>query len=199
MTNSNLTRQEYITQLEEKLNVLPESERQNALNYYDNHIKDAEDEAAAIQKLGSPSDVATNILSSYVKRNSQTPPPLPAASVAHATPPEKGTNWLLIVLLAIFGLPLIGLGFGAIGLTIGLGGGIFGIFIGGVSVLITGIASLILSIPIFFQDPGFGLISSGLGLFFIGLGMLWVMLMVMLVKWLVQLIKSLVGKLGGRA
>ena len=198
MTNSNLTRQEYITQLEEKLNALPESERKNALNYYDSHIKESEDETAAIEKLGSPSDVAANILSSYVKRSSQAPPQ-PVAGAAYDAPPAKGTNWLLIVLLAIFGLPLIGLGFGAIGLTIGLGGGIFGIFIGGVSVLITGIASLVLSLPIFFQDPGFGLLASGLGLFFIGLGTLWVMLMVMLVKWLIQLIKGFTIKLGGRA
>jgi len=200
MENQNLTRLEYMTKLEEKLSTLPESERRNALNYYDNHIKEAANEAEAIEKLGSPAEVAASILSSYVARSNSQMPPAAHMSSAAPEPSPSSTKWVWIIVLAIVFSPvLLGLGGAAIGLTVGLGGGAVGIVAGGASMILGGLASLLLAIPIMFQDFGFGLVAGGTGLLLIGVGIIFVALIVMFVKWIVGLISSAINSRKGRA
>jgi len=198
MENQNLTRLEYMTKLEEKLSTLPEIERKNALNYYDNHIKESANEAEAIEKLGSPAEVAASILSSYVARANQAPPV--SAHPASAGSASKNTKWIWIIVLAVLFSPvLLGLAGGLIGVTVGLGGGAVGIVAGGASMILGGLASLILAIPIMFQDFGFGLVAGGTGLLLIGVGIIFVVLIVMLVKWVVGLITTAVNNRKGSA
>jgi len=178
MTNEPLTRQEFISQLEAKLGALPEHERKSTLDYYDNHIKNSPDEAATIRTLGLPSDVATEILTSYVRREAY------ASSSAYVPPRKSNNKWIIIVLVAIFAGPLI----------LGLGGGLFGAVVGfvtgGVALIITGVASLILSVYVLFQDFGFGLIAAGTGLASIGIGILLVQLTILIVKGVAALVKG---------
>jgi len=166
MTNDSSPKADFLTRLESKLHALPSHERQKSLEYYKNYLSNAQDESAAIAALGHPSDVAADILASYLKRE----------NAPHAEAPKKcGFNmpiWLIVILI-IFGLPLIlGLGGGLIGLVAGIASAIFAFLVSGVSMFFTGIVSVIFSVFIIFQDVGFGLIVAGAGLVLIGLGIL---------------------------
>ena len=59
-----MNRKEFLEKLEGLLSGLPESEREEALMYYNDYFDDAgpENEAAVIEKLGSPGQVAESIL-----------------------------------------------------------------------------------------------------------------------------------------
>jgi len=211
-----LTKLDFISQLESKLMVLPENERQSALDYYSNFISNAGDESATIAGLGAPSEVAADILASYVKRESQAAP-VPNAphhtsgGTSHAPHPtveatpiyptkERSRHWWLIIVLGIFAAPIL------IGLVAGVGGGLIGIIaalfsvvvafaVSGITFVATGAASLVLSVFILFQDAGFGLLSAGIGLVFIGLGILLIKLTVSIAKWIIAGIKSIVRRL----
>ena len=187
-----LTKLEYLHELERKLAVLPEADRQSALQYYENHISTAPDEAAAIAALGAPGEVAAEVLAGYVRRSNGSPPagrpmPTPAEGSApmgmgmvHAPSRTKQysgifSHWWVIVLLAVFGLPLIiGLGGGLFGMTIGIGSGLLAFMVSGFVMVATGAVSLLMSVFILFQDFGFGLLTAGAGLVLLGLGIIFI-------------------------
>jgi len=205
------TKLEYLHELERKLAVLPENERQSALRYYEDHITTAENEATAIAALGAPGEVAAEVLANYVKRanGAQTPPPV-SHSAMHSAPvgapmgmgmrPIREARhrgifdyWWVILIVAIVGFPvLIGVGGGLFGVTIGVGSALFAFFVSGFAMAATGLVSVILSVFIIFQDFGFGLITAGAGLMLLGLGILFIQLAVCVFKWIVSLIKKLV-------
>jgi len=210
-----LTKLEFINQLSSKLEVIPINDRENILAYYSNHIQNSEDEVAAIAGLGTPSEVAAEVLASYVKKVSHAShaAPHPNAPVSsyreghkeHAYHEERRPrlSWPIIVLL-IIASPAI------IGLTLGLGGGLFGIFIGfwgvifafavsGFAFVATGLVSAVLSIPIFFQDAGFGLVSGGMGLVLVGIGIFLIMLTISIGKWLISLVQTVIQKITRRS
>jgi len=174
---TNLTKQDYLLQLESKLVALPERERANALSYYESYLSNAEDEAAAIANLGTPGDVAAEIFASYVKRGNQAPP-TPAASAATAMPHAHSTRrsglpWWLFVIIAVIAAPLvIGLGGGLLGVLGGIGAAVIAFAASGFAMFATGAASIVLAIPVMFQDTGFGLLVAGTGLVFLGIGIL---------------------------
>ena len=58
-----MKRREYIERLEQLLLVLPQEEREEALQYYNDYFDDAgmEDEEKVIAELGSPEEVAAKI------------------------------------------------------------------------------------------------------------------------------------------
>jgi uncharacterized membrane protein len=209
---STLTRLEFISRLESKLMVLPENERKNAVNYYSNFIQNAEDESAVIANLGEPSEIAADILASYVKRQSMSAPvpnaPREGDGFSHAPASEapfeerrerRRRNWWLII-LAIFAAPVLisvatGVGGGLIGLFVGLLSAIFAFAVSGVTFLATGAASLFLSVFIFFQDTGFGLLAAGIGFVLVGCGILLLQLTVSIAKWIIGLVKNLIRRL----
>lgn len=61
-----MTREEFLTKLEQALAALPYAERRDALNYYEEYFDSAgpENEAQTIADLGSPEEVARSILES---------------------------------------------------------------------------------------------------------------------------------------
>ena len=189
MTNSNLSRQEYLSQLENKLMTLPEHERKNAVNYYDNYIASSGDEAITIGKLGAPSEVAADILAGYVKRSNQPPP--------ESRAPKRDPNaWLIFAIIAIFAFPaVIGLGGGLIGVIAGLSGALIAFAVSGFTMIITGAVSVFLSLYVLFQDTGFGLIVAGTGLVLIGLGILFVKLTFAAFSWGISLARKLIRRL----
>jgi len=204
------TKMEYLHELERKLAVLPEAERQSALQYYENHIAASEDEAAAIAGLGAPSEIAAEVLASYVKRGNGAPPPSHAPHVAPSPPPmgmgampmhervhrSIFSHWWVILIIAIVGLPvIIGVGGGLFGLTVGIGSGLFAFFVSGFAMAITGVVSIVLSIFILFQDFGFGLLTAGSGLVLLGIGIFFIRLAVCIFKCIAKLIQKLVRRM----
>lgn len=60
-----MNRKEFLKQLEELLSDIPEAERRDAMNYYQNYFDDAgvEQEQTILEELGSPEKVAESIKS----------------------------------------------------------------------------------------------------------------------------------------
>jgi len=209
-----MTKTDFLSQLSEKLAVLPEGDRNNVLEYYSSFISSATDEdgeALAISKLGTPGEVASEVLTSYVKRVSHAPAPnrpFTESPPTHEATPAPGfaahstrsRYWWLLIVFGIIAAPAI------IGVTVGIGGGLFGLFIGlwsvvfaiavaGISLIATGAASLGLSVVILFQDAGFGLLAAGFGLVFIGLGIYFLQFTIATAKWAVAGIASIARRI----
>jgi len=206
-----LTKAEFLSQLESRLTALPANERKNALDYYDSYLSNVEDPGALSQKianLGTPGDVAAEIFASYVKRGNQIPPQpaMPSTPTMSSMPtahPVKrsGLPWWLIVILAVFALPLIiGLGGGLFGILVGIGASVLAFVVSGFAMLATGVASIVLAIPVLFQDTGFGFLVAGAGLVLLGLGILFFKLAAIICSGIFYLIQIAIRRLRhGRA
>lgn len=96
-----MTRQEYMQQLAALLAAMPEAERRDALDYYEEYFDAAgpEKEAQTIQELGSPQNVAEKI---WEGTGAQSGMPMPDNSM-----PEQGSRrrkspvWIVLAVLAI--------------------------------------------------------------------------------------------------
>lgn len=96
-----MTRQEYMQQLAALLAAMPEAERRDALDYYEEYFDAAgpEKEAQTIQELGSPQNVAEKI---WEGTGAQFGTPIPDNSM-----PEQGSRrrkspvWIVLAILAI--------------------------------------------------------------------------------------------------
>ena len=106
-----MTRQEYMQQLAALLAAMPEAERRDALDYYEEYFDAAgpEKEAQTIQELGSPQDVAEKI---WEGTGVQPGTPMPDNSM-----PEQGSRrrkspvWIVLAILAILiVVPLVFIG-----------------------------------------------------------------------------------------
>lgn len=106
-----MTRQEYMQQLAALLAAMPEAERRDALDYYEEYFDAAgpEKEAQTIQELGSPQNVAEKI---WEGTGAQFGTPMPDNSM-----PEQGSRrrkspvWIVLAILAILiVVPLVFIG-----------------------------------------------------------------------------------------
>lgn len=96
-----MTRQEYMQQLAALLAAMPEAERRDALDYYEEYFDATgpEKEAQTIQELGSPQNVAEKI---WEGTGAQFGTPMPDNSM-----PEQGSRrrkspvWIVLAILAI--------------------------------------------------------------------------------------------------
>jgi len=189
MTNSNLshlTKGEYLSQLAQKLKVLPENERRDALEYYDGYLSDAENEQAAIAQLGSPGEVAATILATHVEnRLSNDAREHGTAFKSDFKAKKSGLKAAWIAILAIFALPvglplLIVVAVVPLVLFVALGSVVFALGVSGVMLFVGGAISLLVTPFVFVQDFGFGLITGGMGILLIGLGLLLVKLVLLM-------------------
>ena len=167
-----MTKNEFLSQLEHRLRVLPENERNDAMEYYSGYLEDAgEDEAEAIGRLGSPAEVAANIVAEYAV--SDTVVPGEAAQDRKRTLPMVWT-----VILAVFavpvGLPLaIAVAVVAIALlavifslVVAFGATTFGLIVGGAAGIVAGIIAVFQNFPLALMMLGTALVSLGLGIMF---------------------------------
>ncbi|MCL1842278.1 MAG: DUF1700 domain-containing protein [Defluviitaleaceae bacterium] len=199
-----MTAVEYLEQLSWKLRVLPESERRDALEYYEGYLSDAEDEAAAIIQLGSPGEVAANILANHVL--TLAPPsqannliggviakePVNQSQVMPAEDMAKpsvfsGMKTTWVIILAIFAMPvglpiIIAVAAIAFGLFITLAVLVFSFVVAGLAMLLAGFVSIFVFPFIIFQGFGFSMIMMGTGLITIGLGIFFVKFSILLMR-----------------
>ncbi len=107
---------EYLSQLEKRLSALPEAERRDALNYYEEYFDAAgtENEDATAAELGDPAEAARKILEGEglaADAAPQTPPAAPEPPAANPQPaqqhhgPKAKTMWL--VFAVVVGIALI--------------------------------------------------------------------------------------------
>lgn len=164
-----MSRREYMRELEERLSRMPEQERCDAMGYYEEYFDEAgpENEAEVIKSLGTPAQIARQILADFAVKE----------SVAKPQSPKKGLWAIVFIVLAIFASPIalplalvaVVLVFVAILLI-----GVFA-FTGVVvvaSFIFAGVVSSIAAFGVIVASPATGVFALGFGLAFIGIGIL---------------------------
>ena len=164
-----MNKTEFLAQLKRKLKNLPADEIAAALAYYDEYISDAGpgNEAAAIEALGTPAEVAASIISDYaIKDVSDT-------SKKKSTGRSLSVIW--IVLLAIFASPIaLPLAIIAVACILILLVSVFAVFLSlaavAVSLVVIGLTSLVSGVVVAFQSVASGCFFAGIGLMLITVG-----------------------------
>ncbi|MBS7225611.1 MAG: DUF1700 domain-containing protein [Clostridiaceae bacterium] len=183
-----MNKQQFLSALRQALSGLPDAERDNVMQYYEDYFLDAEGESEEeiIRGLGNPQKIADDILREY--RELQ-----PHANPQGAqTPPRrwKGINpWLLAVLVVLaipIGIPLAG----------GLLAAAAGILLAGITaigavltaliavptaLIFAGAALSVFSLFLWFAPPS-AVMTLGVGLFLLSLGVLLALLVVKLCR-----------------
>lgn len=195
-----MTRAEFMEKLKNLLSDIPEGEREEALNYYEDYFDDAgvENEEEVVRSLGSPEKVAKTIrdglsdgsgvqgefsetgYSGYGEEEKD-------EVITYGTSEkqkfsekikQKGNGGLILLLiLAIFALPILG------PVIIGIGSAIFGVLMAAVVVLfalvIVGIALIVSGATVFaaaigclFVTPAVAVMLFGHSLLLLGVGIL---------------------------
>lgn len=164
-----MNREEFLRRLERLLSDIPESERREAMEYYQNYFEDAgpENEASIIEELGSPQEVASSIKKnlfgddyenySFVKEEQK------------KTDTSRRNTWIVVLLILTFPL------------WIGLLAGAFGILVAGIACLFAlavGVVALVgafVIVGVVFAGIGIAQMCTGfpaVGLILFGIGML---------------------------
>ena len=213
-----MNRVEFMSQLERLLWDIPESDRQDALCYYNDYFDEAgaENEAQIIQKLGSPGKVAATIkadLNSHGNEHGEYTergyydgqeevnqnPPASRTGNGQGAKQKRNLPWPLIIVLLIFASPLlIGVGGGVLGSVLGIIFSVFGVMfavlICGVAFLVAGLACVVVGIVRMFFSPAEGLITAGLGSLVLAVGSLLALLSSWCVfKWIPALFRWVIG------
>lgn len=202
-----MNRVEFMRQLESLLWDIPESDRLDAIDYYNDYFDEAglENEYQVIMELGSPERVAAIIKADLnTQGNEQAEyteygysdgreginPNTPATRKQRRPLPLA-----LVIVLLIFAAPaILGLGGGLIGVIFGLLGGLIGIVAGGIGMLVGGIVSLVGGIIKLIVSPVKGLVLIGTGSLVTALGILFVLLFVLCIfKWLPKLFRHVIN------
>ena len=212
-----MNRVEFMGQLERLLWDIPESDRLDAIAYYNDYFDEAgaENEAQVIRELGSPGKVAAiikadlnasgNEQAEYTEhgysdgRNEENPYAPSRRETGYQEPNKKRKIPLvLLIVLLVFASPLlIGVGGGLLGGLVGLIGGLFGILVAviacGIVFPVAGIACLVYGIFRVVFSPLEGLVWMGMGALLLAVGILLVILIVWSVgKWLPALFRGFV-------
>ena len=197
-----MNRIEFMKQLESLLQNVSQTEREEALQYYNDYFDDAgpENEKEVIEALGNPARVAENIkrdlmgngevkakasdraLVEYGKTQSTTQSKSQEEGKSEKTGLPTWAIVLLVVLLVFASPALLGAGVGVLGVLVGVLASWFGIIFGfGVTAIVLFIVMfvlIILGIVCIFIDPLVGVSLVGGGLLCGGIGLLFLMLTV---------------------
>ena len=163
-----MTKAEYLEQLTRRLRVLPKTEVQDALIYYEEYLDEAgEDAQAAMARLGTPAEVAAQILADCATRQ-------PSAQAETQTA-KRGARMAWSITLAVFAAPIalpiaIAVAAVAFSLLVTLFALTFSLGATGAALVLAGLFYLPMSVWLFFQDPATGLAALGTGLVCLGLG-----------------------------
>jgi len=191
-----MNRASYLKKLRGKLQRLPAHEIDAALAYYEEYFDEAgeENEQRAIQQLGSPSHVASQIMADYALKD------LEATSNSNSNSTKKNMSAIWLIILAIISAPLsLPLLVVAIALIFSFGAVIFSIIIAIIATVLGiffgGIAALISGFFILTQDWPTALLFMGVGFIVTGLGILLFPIVTRLIKTIVVVCVEALGKL----
>lgn len=181
-----MTRNEYLGALRQGLRSLPQQEQEEALRYYEEYFDDAgpENEAQVIAELGSPEELARDIIQNSVfsltkvsqdeaedgaeeprKTFRQMGPP---KKEAPKTEGSKALLWILIILSSIIWVPLlVGVVGTVAGLLIGLVALVVGIAIAAVATLVAFVFCLGMGVPLLVTSTADGALLIGLSLMYL--------------------------------
>ncbi len=176
-----MNKMDFMKQLEQLLSDIPQYERTEALNYYEEYFSDAgvENEQQVLRELGSPWEVAQTIRDGLQPGGAKTETQYQAMEQRGQKAGLPTWAIVLIVVGCIFASPvLIGLVATAFGLLIGFFGMIIGFGAAGVSLVAAGISTVVFSIVYRGVFTMVGVILVGVGFVLFALGILFSMLTV---------------------
>lgn len=184
-------REQYIADLASYLSPLTETERQDALEFYDEFIADGglASRQAIEEKLGTPRQLSRKILADYsIKANEQ------SSQDGHPASPHSSWRVFWWVLVAIITSPLtFGVGLVAVVVLIALAACLFGLAVGAVAIVgslaAVAVATLYVGVCLLFTAPMTGLYYGGIGLTAIG----GFMVCLPLLYWLIRLLTQAVA------
>jgi len=217
-----MNRVEFMSQLERLLGDIPESDRQDAIAYYNDYFDEAgvENEARVIQELGSPGRVAATIKADlntsgneqaeytehgYSDGREKEAQDLPSKA-GNRSPSAKGKRtvpWPLIIILIVFASPiLLGVGGGLLGGLIGIVCAIFGVLIAviacGVAFVIAGLVCFVVGLVRIVISPIEGLITTGVGSLMLAAGIILTLLFIWCtIKWFPAMFRGMINLIQG--
>lgn len=163
-----MNRDDFLSKLRKQLAHLPQEEIDSAVSYYAEYLDDAgaENDAAAIEKLGNPRQIASQIVAEYAVRDMQTAPSA-----------KKGLATVWAVLLAVFASPIavpvaLALALVAFALVLVVFALLFSLAAVAVSFTVSGLACVLVGICVIAQNPTITLFYVGCGLFLLGAGVM---------------------------
>lgn len=163
-----MTRKEYMEELHRKLSRLPVEEYESAMRYYNEYFDDAgeENEQQAIESLGTPNQVASQLLADYAIKDMESSP----------NGAGRGMRSVWVVVASILAAPIalpLAVAFAAVAfvLLICLGVVWLCLWIVALTFALSGIALGIVGIWALFQELFTGLFFLGCGLSCIGIGL----------------------------
>jgi uncharacterized membrane protein len=199
-----MNRAEFIERLTACLGDVPQTEREEAIQYYNDYFDDAgaENEAGVIASLGTPEELAKEIKAGL----GLTDGPNAQAQSNGGTQKKKlsGGMIALIVIAAILTSPVWGgILAGLFGLAVGIVATLFGILVAvlgvGLGCAVAGFLVFCAGVVTLFAAPisGVCLIGSGMVVFAIGLVFIWLLVLLagVALPWLIRGIGKLCGRL----
>lgn len=179
-----MNRIEFMTELAALLQDVPVEERKEAMQYYNDYFDDAgEEEKDVVKELGSPEKVAENIkkdlgIQTEIASGGAQNTGANHTGAQDARAQNNGTQnvgtqeqsnhiWkiVLIVLVVIFGLPLLlGIGGGVLGLLAGIIATVLSVILTAVLVVVSGVLAVVSGIALLIAEPAVGLALIGGGL-----------------------------------
>jgi uncharacterized membrane protein len=200
-----MNRAEYIERLTACLGDVPQTEREEAIQYYNDYFDDAgaENEAGVIASLGTPEELAKEIKAGL----GLTDGPNAGNSAEQGGTQKKklsGGRIALIVIAVILTSPVWGgILAGLFGLAVGIVATLFGILVAvlgvGLGCAVAGFLVFCAGVVALFAAPisGVCLIGSGMVVFAIGLVFIWLLVLLTGVAfpWLIRDIGKLCGRL----
>ena len=195
-----MSRAEFMEKLKNLLADIPEGEREEALNYYEDYFDDAgmENEQQVIDALGSPEKVAKTIKEGLDDSNGAQGEFSETGFSGYGDPVKEevgyhgaqgkqkfidrikglGTSGLILLLiLAVFALPILGpvltgILSAVIGILAAAAAIIFALVIAGIALIVVGAVVFASSFGMLFLTPAVAVLLFGLSLLLIGIGIL---------------------------
>lgn len=208
-----MNRLEFMEQLETLLSDITDSEREEALQYYNDYLNDAgvENEQEVLESLGTPerlakvikeglNDSSANVESGEFSETGYRNYAYEEAEKNEVMKKENkkqmsGGMIALVVILCIFASPLIvAIGSGIFGAGVGILGGILGLVLGiagaGIALFIVALLLIGIGIGELFSIPLAGICLIGAGLLILGLSVFFIWLTVWMfgsaIPWIVR-------------
>ncbi len=212
-----MTKEEFMTRLEQSLQDISYDERQSALRYYEEYFEDAgESQDGAVEQLESPEEIAKAIRSDLDiklqlirssvseskkdKIEDEKKTEHNNSDAVYATSGSNDTAKVIAIVIAciLFSPLLLGGAGGAIGIVFGLIGTVVALTLSAGAMIIAGVAVFIGGIVAVFGSPMLGTLLMGTGLLLIGLGCLfafvaswfWTWALPTFIRWIKKLVKN---------
>ena len=180
-----MDRNEFISELRNRLKRLPQEEIDSAVNYYEEYFNEAgsANESATLAALGSPAIVAAKIIGEYAVSDTK-------------NEKSKSKNTLWIVILAVCASPIaLPLLFAVFMVIFALFITVFALVVSGVAVAGSGLIAIVIALWAFSFGWGTGLFYLGGGMCALALGVTMTILIYRLALVLIKALQKWLGKI----